>query len=73
MYEFWYDYLKPKYGKKSKLLYGYRQIQMIHCIHKNMIFTKILQKMLKQDLTRQIMNQNAIPLKGCYQKEKIKT
>ena len=34
MYEFWYDYLKPKYGKKSKLLYGYRQIQMIHCIHK---------------------------------------
>ena len=52
MYEFWYDYLKPKYGKKSKLLYGYRQIQMIHCIHKNMIFTKILQKMLKQDLTR---------------------
>ena len=24
MYELWYDYLKPKYGKKSKL-----------CIHKN--------------------------------------
>ena len=25
MYEFWYDYVKPKYGKKSKIvLYGYR-------------------------------------------------
>ena len=23
MYEFWYDYVKPKYGKKAKLLYGY--------------------------------------------------
>ena len=20
MYEFWYDYVKPKYGKRSKLL-----------------------------------------------------
>ena len=28
MYEFWYDYVKPKYGKKDKtVLYGYRQIQ----------------------------------------------
>ena len=26
MFEFWYDYIKPKYGKKSKVvLYGYRQ------------------------------------------------
>ena len=30
---------------------------------KKMIFTKILQKMLRQDLTLQIMNQNAIHLK----------
>ena len=21
MYEFWYDYIKPKYGKKAKLCY----------------------------------------------------
>ena len=21
MYEFWYDYIKPKYGKKAKLYY----------------------------------------------------
>ena len=37
-----------------------------------MIFTKILQKTLKKDLTCQIMNQNPIPLKDRYQKEKIK-
>ena len=25
MYEFWYDYIKPEYGKKNKtVLYGYR-------------------------------------------------
>ena len=30
MYEFWYDYVKPQCGKKSKIvLYGYR------CIHKH--------------------------------------
>ena len=46
MYEFWYDYVKPKYDEK--VLYGYRQF---HCI-----FTKTFQKMLKQDLTLQIMN-----------------
>ena len=37
-----------------------------------MIFTKMLQKTLKEDLTCQIMNQNPIPLKDRYQKEKIK-
>ena len=24
MYEFWYDYIKPKYKEKARLLYGYR-------------------------------------------------
>ena len=28
MYEFWYDYIKPKYGKKVKSCY------MFHYIHK---------------------------------------
>ena len=33
MFEFRYDYVKPKYDKKSKVvLYGYRQF---YCIHKN--------------------------------------
>ena len=36
--EFWCDYVKLKYGENAK----------------QMIFTKIFQKMLKQDLTRQL-------------------
>ena len=33
MYEFWYNYVDPKYGKRFKIvLYGYR---LFHCIHKN--------------------------------------
>ena len=31
MYEFWCDYLKPKYGEKSKImLHGYRQLYSLH-------------------------------------------
>ena len=47
MYDFWYDYLKPKYGEKVKLL---------HCMHKQVIIIKTLRKMLKLNLTLQIMN-----------------
>ena len=32
MYDFCYDYIKPKYGENKILLYGYRNF---HCIHKN--------------------------------------
>ena len=46
MYEFWYDYANSKYGRKPKLCY----------IATEMLLTKILQKMLKQDLTLEIMN-----------------
>ena len=49
MYEFWHDYVKPKYEEEeAKLCYTDTDI-------KQMIFTKIFQ-MLKQDLTLQIMN-----------------
>ena len=51
MYEFWYDYVKP--------ISLYTQKQMIS--------TKTLQKMLKQDLILQIINQQ-----GGQQKEKTK-
>ena len=40
---------KPKNGKKGDLCY-------MNTDKKKMIFTKILQKRLKQDLTLQIMN-----------------
>ena len=32
MYEYWCDYVKPKYGEKTKLCCGYRQFA---CLHKN--------------------------------------
>ena len=31
MHEFWYDYVKPKYGEKSKLCYMNTDF---HCLHK---------------------------------------
>ena len=51
MYEFWYDYVKPKYGENAKLCYMNTDSFIVHV--KTMIFTKILQKMLKKDLTHQ--------------------
>ena len=43
MYECWYDYVKPKYGEKQKCVIW---LQTLYT-QKQMIFTKILQKMLK--------------------------
>ena len=51
MYEFWYDYVKLKHGENGKLCY----------MDTDMIFTKILQKMLKQDLILQLLNQTELP------------
>ena len=70
MYEFWYDYVKPKYGQKAKLCYMDTGSFFIY-IKTNDTY-KILQKMLKQDLILQIMNQNVIPLRDYCLKEKIK-
>ena len=47
IYEFCYDYVKPKYGENAKLRYMDTDSFTV--------FTKILQKMLKQDLTLQIL------------------
>ena len=62
MYQFWHDDVKPKYGKKAKLCYMDTDSVIAY-----MIYTKILQKMLKRDLILQIMNQNDL-----YREEKIK-
>ena len=68
MYEFWYDQLKPKYGENVKLCYMNRDSFIVHVktddIYKD---KKTLQKMLKQDLTLQILKQT-----DCCLKEKIK-
>ena len=44
MYEFWYDYVKPRHGKKAKLCYM--------CY----MDKTVLQKILQQDFAFQIMN-----------------
>ena len=51
MYEFWYDYVKPKYDEKAKFCYLDKDSFIAYLI------TKVLQKILKLDLMLQIMNQ----------------
>ena len=46
MYDFWYDYAKPKYCKNLKLCYMETGSFIVHV--KQMMFTKILQKMWKK-------------------------
>ena len=55
MYEFWYDYLKAKYGEKAKLCYVDTGIVSLYT-EKQLIFRETLQKMLKLDLILKIMN-----------------
>ena len=53
MYEFWYDYIKSKYGENAKLCFMDTDSFIVH--EKQKTFTKILQKSLKRDLVLQIM------------------
>ena len=48
MYEFWYDYIKPKYKEKKKLCYIDTDSFTVYIKMNDII--KILQKMLKKDL-----------------------
>ena len=65
MYEFWYDYVKPKHSEKAKMCYI--DTDTLVYAQKQMIFIKILQKMLKLDLVFQLINQI-----DHYKKEKVK-
>ena len=53
MYEFWYDYMKPKYGNNVKLYYMDTDSFIMHI--KTEDFMKILLMMLKKDLIHQII------------------
>ena len=48
MYEFCFDYVKLKYGEYAKLVIWIQAASF--SMQKQMIFTKILQRILKQDL-----------------------
>ena len=65
MYEFWYDYVKKKYGDMVKLCYMDTDSLIMNI--KQRTFTKILHKMLKKGLTLQITM-----LIDHYLKEKIR-
>ena len=54
MYEFWYEYVKPKHGKKAKLYFMDTDNFIVYI--KTDDITKVLEEMLKQDLAFQIMN-----------------
>ena len=55
MYEFWCDYVKPKYGGKAKNYATQIQITL-EFAWKQKIFTQVMQKIIKQDLVLQIKN-----------------
>ena len=55
MYEFWYDYVKPKFCEIAKL--RYMDTDIFHYIHKKqMVFIKTLRKMLNLDVILQVVN-----------------
>ena len=53
MYEFWYDYIKPRYDDKARLCYMDTDSFVINI--KTDVFTKILLVMLKDGLIHRIM------------------
>ena len=55
MHESWYYYMKPKYGKNANSCYMDTESFILH-VQTDDVY-KVLQKMLKQDLTLQIMKQ----------------
>ena len=65
MYEFWYDYMKPKHDDNVKLCYMDTDSFIMNV--KKKIFTKILLMMLKKDMMHQIMK-----LIGHYLQDRIK-
>ena len=54
MYEFWYDYLKPKYGDNVKLCYMDTDSFIMHI--KTEDFHKDIANNFEKDLIHQIMN-----------------
>ena len=67
MYEFWYDYIKPKYGDTAKLCYMDTDSFIIHYITE--VFTKTLLMMLKDGLINLTLMRMMI---DCFQQVRTK-
>ena len=59
MYEFWYDYLKPKYGETVKLCYMDTDSFTVH-VKADDIY-KDIAKDVEKDLTLQFMKERLLP------------
>ena len=69
IYEFWYDYIKPKYGKLDIWIMVIRIEIALLFILKLKIFKKILLMMLKNGLIHQIMSVIDHSVKGKTRKK----
>ena len=67
MYEFWYDYIKPKYQDRAKLCYMDTDSFVIHI--KNDDFMKTLMMTLKSSVTHQTTAKMII---DCFQQVGMK-
>ena len=47
MYDFWYDYIKPKYGQKEKLCHRNTDSLLV-CIKTNNIYKDIAEDVIKR-------------------------
>ena len=65
MYEFWYDYMKPKYGDNVKLCYMDTDSFIMH------IKTEDFYKDIADDVEKDLIHQN-MNLIGHYPQERIK-
>ena len=55
MYKFWYVYVKPKHGENAKLSYMDTDTFIVH-VETEDAYKETFQKILKQELTLQILN-----------------
>ena len=69
MYEFWYVYVKPKYGETANLCYIHTGSFVVYMKRKDIMQT--LRNMLKQDLILEIKNQASHYLKEKFFKNWI--
>ena len=56
MYKFWYVYVKPKHGENAKLSYMDTDTFIVH-VKTEDAYKETFQKILKQELTLEILNQ----------------